>query len=144
VVVIFAPGVRSRCVGQMRREAGIEREAARRAEHRASACAGEAAAIGRRQRAGAAATCLDWPAGSGSSAASSSASSRASVVGRLAEQAERARADPLRLAAEPGEVEIGLENLVLAPAALERPGGAHLAQLVEPAARARGAEIGER
>ena len=64
------------------------------------------------------------------------------LVGALAEQRQGRRAHPLRLAAERCEIEVGLKDLVLAPAVLEAPRGAHLAQLVEPPARARTADLG--
>jgi hypothetical protein len=106
--------------GKMRREPGIEREAARGAEHRCGG-AGEAAAIlVAAQGAGA---LRDF--GRSRSRIGQQRREQQRIVagerrGRLAEQAERGGADPLRLAAKAGEVEIGLEYLVLGPARFER------------------------
>src|SRR5205085_6441935 len=51
-------------------------------------------------------------------------------------------ADPLSLPSEGGEIQIGFENLVLAPLRLDRSGGADLAELVVEAARARPRQLG--
>ena len=64
------------------------------------------------------------------------------LVGDLAEERQRRRTHPLSLAAERCEVEIGLKDLVFAPAVFEAPRGAHLAQLVEPAASTRAPDLG--
>ncbi len=128
--------------GEMRREAGIEREAPRGAEHRGGQ-PGEARAIALvRQRAGAPGDLRSASARLGQQRGEQQRIVARQRRGRLAEQPDRGRADALRLAAEAGEVEIGLEDLVLGPAPLERPGGAHLAQLLDQPARSRRGEIG--
>src|SRR3546814_15258482 len=56
--------------------------------------------------------------------------------GFFAEQALRARADALRLAAQRHEIEIGLEHLLVRPVRRERLTRAHLADLGSPVALA--------
>ena len=63
-------------------------------------------------------------------------------IGRLAEQAVGGSGDALRLAAERGHVEIGFEDLALAPPGLQRPGSADLAELGAQRAAARIAKLG--
>ena len=126
----------------MRCEAGIEREATRRAEHRRRFTR-KARAIG--LVADGAGTARDG-GGVGLRIGQEGCEQHRIVarerIGGLAEQAEGGGADALRLAAKPGEIEIGLEDLVLRPARFEAPRGTHLAELVPEMALAGRSEIG--
>src|SRR5262249_56078233 len=62
------------------------------------------------------------------------------AVGCLREEAWGGGADALALAAEAGQVEVGLEDLVLGPGALEREGEPHLLPLLAECPGAGGTE----
>ena len=126
----------------MWRQARIERQAARGPQHRGGGAGETGAILFPAQRTGAA---RDFE-GIGPGAGQQGGEQQRVVAGErgrgLAEQAQRGRTDALGLAAKAGQVEIGLEDLVLGPARLQRPGRAHLAQLFAHAPAAGHGEIG--
>ena len=126
----------------MRREAGVKRQATCRSQHRRCRPCEPRAIPTATQRA-----CTPRDHRSPRLRIGQQRGQQQRVVARqrrrgLAEQPQRRCADPLRLAAKPGEVQIRLEYLVLRPPRLQRAGGTDLTQLVEPPPPPRRRQIG--
>ena len=124
--------LRQQPVGEMRGQAGVELERAGGAE-RAGGQRRKTVAIGlARETAGASGDTLGRGLRVGEQGGEDQRVVAAQAGGRFAEQAERGGADPLSLTAKAREVEIGFEDLILAPRRLQRAAGAELTQLVAP------------
>ncbi len=126
----------------MRREAGVEARGMLARDERCGGGADRRTILRFRNAARAAAERLGARGGIGEQAREERGVGTIHLGGLLAEQALRARADALRLAAQGQEVEIGLEHLFVRPVRRKRLTRAHLTDLRAPVALARLREAG--